>query len=53
MKNQKVKHKFKMTSHANEVTVKELSIPVSESDKVALDIMNTRLYKKVAVSLIK
>ena len=53
MKEQKVKHKFEMPSHSNDVTSNELDILISESDKVALQLMNTRLYKKVKVTVKK
>lgn len=53
MKEKKVKHIFELTSHSNDVTTRELDILVSESDKVALGMFNTRNYKSIKITLKK
>lgn len=50
MKEKKVKHIFELTGHSNDVTIKELDILISESDKVALGMFNTRKYKNIKVT---
>jgi len=53
MKEKKVKHIFELTSHSNDVTIRELDILISESDKVALGMFNTRKYKNIKIALKK